>query len=262
MTSNAPGLRPWSPIPIVESGEPLLPIPPALLRLEPHPYVCLGAPYGAQADPFRLRSGVLQQLLVAERQLAALRPGWRLLIFDAWRPLAVQRFMVDQAIGEQCRRQGVDPLLPSPALAGIRAEVGRFWAPPSDDAATPPPHSTGAAVDLTLAGMAEPRAPSGDGSAGQGAPGEGQELNLGAPIDAIGAVSEPDHFAEAALADPTSGAARWHGRRQLLRQVMETAGFAQHPNEWWHFSLGDQLWAWRTGAATARYGRWQGDATP
>ena len=39
---------------------------------------------------------------------------------------------------------------------------------------------------------------------------------------------------------------------------METAGFAQHPNEWWHFSLGDQLWAWRTGGQTARYGRWLG----
>jgi D-alanyl-D-alanine dipeptidase len=81
-----------------------------VLCLEPHPYVSLGAPYGAQADPFRLRSGVLASLLVAERQLAALRPGWRLLIFDAWRPLAVQRFMVQQAIGEQCRVQGVDPL--------------------------------------------------------------------------------------------------------------------------------------------------------
>ncbi|MFZ9739796.1 MAG: M15 family metallopeptidase, partial [Prochlorotrichaceae cyanobacterium] len=29
-----------------------------------------------------------------------------------------------------------------------------------------------------------------------------------------------------------------------LRQVMTTAGFANHPKEWWHFSYGDQLWAW------------------
>ena len=252
-----PALRPWSPIPIVESGEPLESIPPSLLRLEPHPYLALGAPYGAQADPFRLRSGVVQQLLAAERHLAVLRPGWRLLIFDAWRPLAVQRFMVAQAIGEQCRLQGVDPQVPSQALAAIGAEVGRFWAPPSEDPATPPPHSTGAAVDLTLAG---PEDPAGEGVAGEGAPGEVHQLDLGAPIDAIGALSEPDHFAAAALADPSSGAALWHGRRQLLRQVMDMAGFAQHPNEWWHFSLGDQLWAWRTGSQTARYGRWL--ATP
>jgi D-alanyl-D-alanine dipeptidase len=195
---------------------------------------------------------LVQQLLAAERHLAALRPGWRLLVFDAWRPLAVQRFMVDQAMGEQCRLQGVDPQTPSAALAAIGAEVGRFWAPPSEDPATPPPHSTGAAVDLTLAGP--------DVLAGEGEPGQVQPLDLGAPIDAIGAVSEPDHFGAAALADPSSGAAIWHGRRQLLRQVMETAGFAQHPNEWWHFSLGDQLWAWRSGAPTARYGRWLADS--
>ena len=254
-----PALRPWSPIPIVESGEPLESIPPSLLRLEPHPYLALGAPYGAQADPFRLRSGVVQQLLAAERHLAALGPGCRLLIFDAWRPLAVQRFMVAQAIGEQCRLQGVDPQVPSQALAAIGAEVGRFWAPPSEDPATPPPHSTGAAVDLTLAG---PEDPAGEGVAGEGALGEVHQLDLGAPIDAIGALSEPDHFAAAALADPSSGAALWHGRRQLLRQVMDMAGFAQHPNEWWHFSLGDQLWAWRTGGQTARYGRWLGAGSP
>ena len=253
MTFQAPTQRPWSPIPIVELGEPLEPIPSFLARLEPHPYGALGAPYGAGADPFRLRSGVVRQLLVAEQHLAVLRPGWRLLIFDAWRPLAVQRFMVEQAIGEQCRLRGVDPQVPSGALAAIVAEVGRFWASPSEDPATPPPHSTGAAVDLTLAGPEDP--------AGMGAPGPLQQLDLGAPIDAIGAVSEPGHFAAAALADPSGAAARWHGRRQLLRQVMEMAGFAQHPNEWWHFSLGDQLWAWRTGAQAARYGRWIGDGT-
>jgi D-alanyl-D-alanine dipeptidase len=201
---------------------------------------------------------VVEQLLAAERHLAALRPGWRLLIFDAWRPLEVQRFMVQQVIGEQCRLQGVDPLESSEALAAIVAEVGRFWAPPSDDLATPPPHSTGAAVDLTLAGPVEPGA---RGAAGELNPrNQFHQLNLGSPIDAIGAVSEPDHFAGAALADPSSDAARWHGRRELLRKVMATAGFVQHPNEWWHFSLGDQLWAWRSGAATARYGRWLGSS--
>ncbi|MDG2329833.1 MAG: M15 family metallopeptidase, partial [Synechococcus sp. cluster2_bin.44] len=30
-------------------------------------------------------------------------------------------------------------------------------------------------------------------------------------------------------------------------------GFIQHPNEWWHYSYGDQLWAWRSGAECAIY---------
>jgi D-alanyl-D-alanine dipeptidase len=46
---------------------------------------------------------------------------------------------------------------------------------------------------------------------------------------------------------------------RFLAEVMATAGFQQHPNEWWHFSLGDQLWAWQLNQqqsrhVTARYG--------
>ena len=230
-------LRPWSPIPIVEAGEPLVALPPQLWRLQPHPYVQLGAPYSAQGDPFRLRSGVVERLLQAEDALRQAEPQCRLAIFDAWRPLAVQRFMVRHAVEEECARAGVDPGQPSPARDRVVAAVGRFWAPPSDDPATPPPHSTGAAVDLTLA----------DGA--------GMPLAMGGAIDAIGPVSEPEFHAKAALADPGSDAALWHGRRQLLARVMAGAGFVQHPNEWWHFSWGDQLWAWRRGEGQARYGR-------
>ena len=239
-------MRPWSSIPIVEAGEPLLALPPELLRLEPHPYASLGAPYGSGGSPFRLRSGVVGRLLEAQRQLQQLEPGWRLAIFDGWRPLAVQRFMVEYAIGQECARRGIVPRRdpagrPSPALAAVEADVARFWAPPSPDPATPPPHSTGAAVDLTLADA------------------QGRQLSLGSPIDAIGPISEPDHFLERAeQLDPGPERLQcleWHRRRQRLRQAMAAAGFAQHPNEWWHFSWGDQLWAWRSGAPQACYGR-------
>ncbi|MEY3544281.1 MAG: hypothetical protein RLZZ247_438 [Cyanobacteriota bacterium] len=234
-------MRPWSPIPIRDCAEPLLPLPADLLRLEPHPYVMAGAPYGADACPFRLRQGVIERLLRAQRLLQDRSPGYRLAIFDAWRPLAVQRFMVAHAIAEECQRCGIDPHQSSRQLEALKQEVGRFWAPPSDDPATPPPHSTGAAVDLTLAES-------------QGAP-----LDLGSAIDAIGAVSEPDHFAAVAreATDPElrRQAAVFQQRRDLLAAVMLEAGFAQHPNEWWHFSHGDQLWAWRTGHPQASYGR-------
>ena len=50
-------MRPWSPIPIEDCGEPLQALPPALLRMEPHPYMALGAPYGASGNPFQLRLG-------------------------------------------------------------------------------------------------------------------------------------------------------------------------------------------------------------
>ncbi len=233
-------LRPWSPVPIEDNGEPLIALPAELLRLEPHPYAALGAPYGQAGCPFRLRQGVVERLLQAQDALQQ-QHSWRLAVFDAWRPLAVQAFMVEHALREECRVRGVDPQQASPERAAVAAEVGRFWAPPSADPATPPPHSTGAAVDLTLAGPA------------------GALLTMGGAIDAIGEVSEPEHYASAAAADPSSPAADWHRRRRLLQEVMMAAGFCQHPNEWWHFSHGDQLWAWRSGTPRARYGRWAGD---
>jgi D-alanyl-D-alanine dipeptidase len=229
--------RPWNAIPIRDCGEALIDLPPALLRLEPHPYRALGAPYGEGAGPFRLRRGVVERLLQAQQRLRQRQQELRLAIFDAWRPVAVQRFMVQHACAQECRARGLDPDRPGPGREAVRIEVGRFWAPASTDPAAPPPHSTGAAVDLTLADEA------------------GLPLAMGGEIDAIGAVSEPDHWAEAAGQAPDSEAARWHRRRCLLAEAMGSAGFVRHPHEWWHFSWGDQLWAWRSGAEAARYGR-------
>lgn len=234
-------MRPWSPIPIADCGEPLQALPPELLRLQPHPYEAVGAPYGAGACPFRLRSGVVARLLQAHAALQAEAPQLRLAIFDGWRPLAVQRFMVEHSIAAECAARGLDPATPGPAVEAVVAEVGRFWAPPSEDPATPPPHSTGAAVDLTLADH------------------RGCPVPMGSEIDAIGAVSEPDYFHQQATLLPEGEARRqvlhWQANRDLLRSAMQAAGFAQHPNEWWHFSHGDQLWAWRSGERQAIYGR-------
>ena len=223
-------MRPWTPIPIEECGEPMQELPPALLRMEPHPYMALGAPYGASGTPFQLRLGVVQRLLDAQQQLVEHDPSLRLSIFDAWRPIAVQAFMVDHSIAELCRERVVE-VRSGDAFDQVVADVGRFWAAPSRDPATPPPHSTGAAVDLTLSSS------------------DGTPLDMGGEIDAIGAVSEPQHYA----GREGSEARRWHQRRQLLAEVMGASGFAQHPNEWWHYSFGDQLWAWRKGAAVAVY---------
>lgn len=88
----------------------------------------------------------------------------------------------------------------------------------------------------------------------------GQPLAMGSPIDAIGAVSEPDYFRCLAATLPDGEqreqAQLWSAHRQLLAEAMAAAGFVRHPNEWWHFSWGDQLWAWARGAGVACYGRW------
>lgn len=234
--------RPWNQLPIDDRGEALEALPGTLLRLEPHPYQSLGAPYGAAGGPFQLRQSVVDRLLQAQQHLQHQHPELRLAIFDGWRPLAVQAFMVEHAIAETCRQRGLDPGLPGAGRDRVVAEVGRFWAPPNPDPAAPPPHSTGAAVDLTLAELAT-----------------GQPLAMGSAIDTIGPVSEPDHWLHRAVGcsdgEERRGYLRWHRHRCWLREAMARAGFSQHPNEWWHFSWGDQLWAWQQGHPTAHYGR-------
>jgi D-alanyl-D-alanine dipeptidase len=231
-------MKPYQQIPIEECGEPLVLIPTAEFAVvTPHPYQAIGAPY-SQRSPYWLRQSVVTALLNAQVTLQQQRSGWRIQIFDAYRPISVQQFMVDYTAQELARQQGQEFSALSASLqAVIMSEVYQFWALPSLDPHTPPPHSTGAAVDITLVDAA------------------GQVVDMGSPIDEVSERSHPDYFQQ--QSHPSNQIIHIH--RMLLRDVMDRAGFAPHPNEWWHFSLGDQLWAWQlschTGEAhVARYG--------
>ncbi len=237
-------MKPYQQVPIVECGEALMPIPSQeFVCAQPHPYQVLGAPYGDRS-PFCLRQGVVARLLQAQTLLQAQYPGWRLLIFDAYRPIAVQQFMVDYTLASAARTQGYDPAtLTADQRQELLVQVYQMWAVPSADPHTPPPHSTGGAVDLTLVDA------------------NGTEIEMGSPIDELSPRSHPDYFAAIAT-DPSQpsgvrqAAALATQHRQLLYQVMHTVGFQRHPLEWWHFSFGDQLWAWLTAGrqGIAHYG--------
>ncbi|HEY9623455.1 MAG TPA: M15 family metallopeptidase [Crinalium sp.] len=235
-------MKPYHRIPIQDCREALVPIPPDVFAREtPHPYAKLGAPYGNKS-PFYLRQGVLDRLITAQTLLQCQHPGWRIQIFDAYRPLAVQQFMVDYTLAETVRAQGLTlEQLSEEQRSHVLQQVYQFWAVPNPNPATPPPHSTGAAVDITLVDATE------------------QVVDMGSPIDELSPRSYPNFFAEeGAIAHPLS--ATFHTNRQRLRTIMLEAGFCQHPNEWWHFSFGDQMWVWLmqqadpSSSATARYG--------
>jgi len=227
-------VKPYQKVPIEECGEALVAIPLAQFSVTtPHPYEALGAPYGDKS-PYFLRQSVVNKLLAAQAVLQAQRPGWQLQIFDAYRPIRVQQFMVDYTFAQLAAEAGLDSESLEPeARSRIQSEVLKFWAVPSPNPSTPPPHSTGAAVDLTLANEL------------------GEPVDMGSPIDEISARSYPNHFVNST--EPAQQKAHHH--RSLLAEVMMSVGFRQHPNEWWHFSMGDQLWALQAGnGKNARYG--------
>jgi len=230
--------KPYLLVPIEDCGEPLVPIPSSVFTLEsPPPYAKLGADYRG-SSPYCLRQGVLSALIVAQKYLAAQYPGWKLKVFDAYRPVEVQKFMVEHTFKEILEQKGLKKEDLSQAEEKlIWQQVYTIWAVPSNNLQTPPPHSTGAAIDLTLVNE------------------KGEDLDMGGEIDELSARSEPNYYQ-----DKPEGII-YQSRREILLNVMFKAGFRRHLGEWWHFSLGDQMWTWQynlenpTQPLIARYGR-------
>jgi len=151
-----------------------------------------------------LREEVLRRLC---RAVEGLAPRWGFAVFDAWRPLELQQELYTNAYS--------DPDLPP-----------GFLAEPSIDPATPPPHLTGGAVDLTLTL-------------------DGTAMALGSGFDDITTRAHAAHL------EPTPSPAR--EARRMLYHHMHNAGFIIFEGEWWHFEYGTIRWSAITGKP-AMYG--------
>lgn len=209
-------IREINRIEVVEVGEPLVSVadrcPDVLLKDEPND---LGIP----PLPF-LRETVAEMLGEAQ---SLLPKGHRFLVTSAYRAPEHQR-TIYAWVYDKFKED--NPHWPKNIL---RRETNRFVHPP--DVPTPPGHSTGGAVDLTVVGP------------------DGEELDMVSPYEGDRDVRR--HVA--ATYDPKiSDQARRN--RDLLIRVMSEAGFTNYAGEWWHWSYGDSCWAWRLGVSTAIYG--------
>ena len=190
-------------------------------------------PYWRRADgaieQLWLRASVADRLARVNRRAAI--AGLELFLFDAWRPRAVQAFFHDVWMpGEIARRQpGLDG-------ASLMAETERYWAAPTSDKDSPAPHETGAAVDLSLRWKG------------------GALLWMGSLFDDVSALAHRDRFEALDEANASFSDLEARAARRLLHWLMAEEGFAGHPDEWWHFSWGDQMWAALSGAGRAHYG--------
>ncbi|MEL6927041.1 MAG: M15 family metallopeptidase [Cyanobacteria bacterium J06600_6] len=233
-------MKPYHQITIEDCGERLIPIPANSLSLAiPHPYVQLGAEYGDRS-PYCLRQGVVQALLEAQFSVEKRYPGWKIKIYDAYRPVGVQQYMVNYTFESLVKKLELqEDQLSAQQRQDLWSQVYRLWAAPSLDRKMPPPHSTGAAVDVTITNNM------------------GEALDMGGEIDELSERSHPDYY----ISDRDGESQQYQFNRQLLCRAMTNAGFIRHPEEWWHFSLGDQMWAWLynqehpTDIQNARYGR-------
>jgi D-alanyl-D-alanine dipeptidase len=156
--------------------------------------------------------------------------GLELFLFDAYRPRAVQAYFYNHWAPAEMKRY-------NPALSGtaLMAEVARYWAAPTDDPMQPAPHSTGAACDLTVRFIG------------------GEPLWMGSIFDDATPLSHRDRFESAGSAMAFSDEEA-RANRRLLHWAMAEQDFAGLPDEWWHFSWGDQMWAALGGHHSAHYG--------
>lgn len=163
-----------------------------------------------------LRQGVADLLKKAQ---ALLPNEVRFLIKECHRPLSVQASLYEEYFDK------LQDLHPDWSIEQTHSETSKFVAPPAVA-----PHSTGGAVDLTLVSLS------------------GEKLDLGTPI--IASPEETDGLTFT-YADGLSEAAR--DNRQMLVDCLTEVGLVNYPTEWWHWSYGDQYWAFMTGTNSTLY---------
>jgi len=165
-----------------------------------------------------LRLDVVRRLETAVKHLPS---GWTMELIEGFRPLEVQQLQYE------ANRRRFEAMFPDMEPAERTALLDDFTAP-ADVPEVPPPHSTGGALDVRLLNA------------------EGEEVDLISPF-------KRDEIIHVAAWDaPVSPEARRN--REILREAMESTGITNYPGEYWHWSYGDQGWAYRGGHPYAVYG--------
>ena len=130
--------------------------------------------------------------------------GYRLKVFDAYRPVSAVKHFVLWGI------EDLDPrmkLFFYPELEKQELFIKGYIASQSS-------HSRGSTVDLTLLDMRT-----------------GKEVDMGSPFDMFSEISHPDY---------KGVTEEQYDNRMLLQDVMVRNGFEPIDCEWWHFTLKDE----------------------
>ncbi len=161
-----------------------------------------------------LRKVVVDKLLKASKYLSK---GYKFLVFDAWRPYAVQKALYDDYFNKLKNSKKYQGYADKKLIALAK----EFVSYPEKLAGVSYAHSTGGAVDITILN------PSGD------------MLDMGTKFDDF---SKKSHTFGLAENDKNKVAIQ---NRKLLLDLLQKVGFTNFETEWWHFDYGDKFWAER-----------------
>ncbi len=166
-------------------------------------------------DGIFIRSGLLKRLKIAADFL---KPPYKLVIRAGHRPIAVQKRLLKECAD--------DFKIDNPNVSDDEAlEHARTFV--SDPDTTLPPHVCGAAVDVEIINSST-----------------GKYLDFGSNMN--------EDNDKSFLYYPDLNGEQKENRLMLATAMLE-AGFASCKTEWWHYSYGDQLWAWFYGEKNSLY---------
>jgi D-alanyl-D-alanine dipeptidase len=208
-------------VPIVECNEPLVDlataVPNIIIRMTE------SRREYAQADELYARKTVCAMLA---RAAQVLFPHYYLVAFDAYRPIEYQRVRYQQVYQAIKQRHSSEP------EDIVQRLVYEVIFPPDEDPQHPSPHTTGGAVDVTIATS------------------DGILVDLGSTYDVYDETERTRHLTNAPCITEVQRA----NRMTLLRAMVES-GFCNYPGEWWHYMYGDREYAAYESLPHAIYGR-------
>ncbi len=163
-------------------------------------------------DDWRIRAEIRKRI---EKASKTLPDGLAFMIYEAYRSRQQQQLLWDPVYAK-LRHQN-----PDWGVDDLYAEASRWISPPDGFGSG---HQAGAAVDITLATL--DRCP----------------LDMGTKMNET---STPLTMTASPVADNI------RINRDILVSTLARYGLANYPDEWWHFSYGDRLWAEVTGRTQA-----------
>ncbi|WP_105304228.1 M15 family metallopeptidase [Anaerolactibacter massiliensis] len=203
-------------------SEPLVPVQETErihIRMQ---YPLLGMKHGEKRC--MLRKTVYDMLQKASESL---EPGYAFLIWDAWRPFALQKELFTAYSADIIRDFHLENLSEKERTVFI----SQFVADPIKDRIFPPAHTTGGAIDLTMEK-------------------DGIELDFGTGFDAFSEKTNTAWYEQ-----HNENPAVRENRRMLYHEMIH-AGFTNLPSEWWHFEYGDRNWSRMTSEPALYEGIW------
>ncbi|MCW8444955.1 M15 family metallopeptidase [Fluoribacter gormanii] len=197
-------------IPVIENHDPMI-------DLVNHPEIIYGPSpeIPNNTDYTKMRKTVYEKLNQAQ---SLLPKGLRFCLYESYRSLALQKFLFDTRYGKVKNKH------PEWSSEQIFTETTRLVSPVINLDGSPniPPHSTGAAIDVYLIND------------------QGEAIEMG--IHPKDWMEDLDGSLSLTASEIITDEAKQN--RKIMCHVLETVGFVNYRNEYWHWSYGDRYWAY------------------